>query len=136
MCELHETLLPDSDLSSKLVVVLPIEFDEQLLVLPPGLPLVGSSLGKGLSGVPEAPLELAQLPDPVKLLLVVKCLVFPELLQLLAGALCMYAFGNTNIAVMAIIAPKANVSLFVCSRIPSKYKRINGICKFIIIFRY
>lgn len=93
-------------------------------MLPPGVPLVGFSLGPNLSGVPEAALEVAQLPDPVPPVCLVECPVFAELLQLLALAKCAGAFGIANIAVIAITAPKAIVSLFICSQILSQYKRI------------
>jgi hypothetical protein len=99
-CELHERLLPDSDLSSKLVVVLPIEFDQQPLVLLPGLPLVGFSLGKSLGALPEAPLELTQLRDPLKLPLACEFPAFEETLQPLAFTIFMDAFVSPTLLLL------------------------------------
>ena len=90
-------------------------------MLPPGVPLVEFWF---LIGVPEAALEVAQLPDPVPPVCLVKCPVFTKLLQLLALAKCAGAFGIANIAVIAITTPKAIVSPFICSQILSQYKRI------------
>ena len=53
-------------------------------MLPPGVPLVGFSLGPNLSGVPEAALEVAQLPDPVPPVCLVKCPVFTKPVDRLA----------------------------------------------------